>query len=101
MIFTQYRGPFNKSLILSDISSSGSPVKLKYLQIGIEYPHSIPISEFEENDYSYIISINDSRYLITERDVLEFSNLSVTSFKIDFLKNSRYLIVNVTYEEAN
>lgn len=107
MTFIQYRGPFNDNdtLTLSEFSSSGSPIKLRYLQIGIEHPHSIPIFEFEETEkginYPYIVSINNSTYLITERDVLEFANLSIANLTIKFLQDSPYLIVNVAYEEAD
>jgi len=99
MVFIQRRGPFNGSLTFAP----ETPIALNYLQIGIEHPQTIPISEFEEDSYPFIFSINNGeRYLITERDVLEFSDLSLSTFTIVFLKpENPYLIVNVAYEEAN
>jgi hypothetical protein len=98
MTFIQRRGPFDGVLVFKP----EGPIKLTYLQIGIESPHSIPISEFEDNDFSFTCSINGKNYLVTERDVLEFSNLSLETISVTFVKpNNPYLIVNVAYEEAN
>lgn len=124
MIFKQFRGPFtkddNNQYTITLPSQSDQGIKLSYLQIGIEHPHSIPISEFEEEEkklpdgsiqkrisYPCIISINDlqqqspiQQYLLTERDVLEFTNLSLGSFTIKILQNNPYLIINIAYEEV-
>ena len=123
MIFKQFRGPFTKDnnnrYTITLPSQSEQGIKLSYLQIGIEHPHSIPISEFEKEaelsdgsiqkkiTYPCIISINDlqqqssiQQFLLTERDVLEFTDLSIGSFEIEFLQNNPYLIVNVAYEEV-
>lgn len=107
MIFIQRKGPFNEALNFAPTT----PVKLRYLQIGIEHPHSIPLSEIEDDSsfpffsgetrsYPFVCRINGDSYLITERDVLEFSNLTLASFSITFVDPSDpYLIVNVSYEE--
>ena len=123
MIFKQFRGPFtkddNNQYTIKLPSQSDQGIKLSYLQVGIEHPHSIPISEFEEEEklpdgsiqkkitYPCIISINDfqpqspiQQYVLTERDVLEFTDISMGSLEIEILQDNPYLIVNVAYEEV-
>lgn len=110
MIFLQKYGPFTNPLIFAPTSE----IKLKFLQIGIEHPESIPISEFEDNNYPIIFTIKsvdrsdvngqevEESYLITERDILEFSNLNLDHFSLSFTDpTNKYLIVNVAYEEAD
>lgn len=109
MIFVQKRGPFESNTTVFEPSG---PIKLRYLQIGIEYPHSIPISEYEvdaNNKVTYpgIFNINDSSeyYVLTEKDVLEFSNLTLEKITVYFsskkIYSNPYLTINVSYEEQN
>ena len=60
----QFIGPFSAGQSI-DLGLSG----VTYVQIGIEHPHSIPISEFTP---TVILSINNTNYCITEKDILEF-----------------------------
>ena len=73
-----------------------------YVQIGVERPHSNPLSEMI--DFAAIISINGKRYSVTDRDILEFGQIDMSKFQLD-LKildvNNPYLIVDLAYEVAN
>lgn len=105
MVFLQKRGPFNKVLEFKEFSSSG--IQLTYLRIGVESPESTPLFEIpydESNKLNYpiIFSLNNDNFILTERDVLEFSNLSLNSLRFTFTNpKNPYLIVNVAYEEAD
>lgn len=99
MKIKQFIGPFtNNSQI--DVGSSLSGAT--FVQIGIEHPRTPPYSEIDKNvEYPYpvILNINSVDYVITERDVLEFSNLSARNMNIIIkdIKNP-YLLINVGYE---
>ena len=122
MIFEQHRAPFSSEPISFGNKNNKT---IRYFRIGIENPHSIPLSEMDLDhssiDANYLIfqieygtgaeKTTDS-YLITENDVLEFSNLNITNFALSFISDSEkrynyihkynpYLIVNIAYEEAN
>ena len=73
-----------------------------YVQIGIERPHSIPLSELI--DFAAIVMINGKRYSITDRDILEFGNFELTKSKLDLRIldiNNPYLIIDLAYETAD
>lgn len=108
MKFEQYIGPFTSDTIILNKRN------VTYLQIGIEHPQSIPISEIPENndviDWPIIIGINRSSnnsnftekdYIITDKDILEFE-LNHETVNITIYENENpYLIINVAYEDAN
>ena len=72
----------------------------KYIQIGIERPHNIPIS-LPYEPFSTPIRINNRRYAITDKEILEFGNIYGT-FTIEVLeKNNPYLIIDLAYEIAD
>ena len=105
MKLDQFIGPFTSNLVLnrSDVT---------YLQIGVEHPHSTPISEINEDEYGniewpIIVSINKGNqqterdFIITEKDLLEFE-LNHEPVNIIIHKNlDPYIIINVAYEDAN
>lgn len=104
MRMEQYIGPFNSNLTLNKQN-------VTYLQIGIEHPHSIPISELEESNnniqWPIIIGINKSSnnqsehdYIITENDSLELELNHETINIIIYENKNPYLIINVAYEDA-
>ena len=111
MRLEQYIGPFKTNQILFNKKN------VSYLQLGIEHPHSIPLSELEDfNDNSHILigiytvdtisnqvpAISQKDFLLSEKDILEFKlngykNVAVI---IRENKNNPYLIINAAYEDA-
>lgn len=95
----QFIGPFSYNQILN-FDDLGN---VKIVQIGIERPHSIPISE--EGTQKIIIQITgagrnyDGEYCLGETDLLEFENLYTTNLRI-LVKdaNNPYLIITAAYE---
>lgn len=96
MKLEQYIGPFSKS---NQIIFNKSNVK--YLQLGIEYPYSIPLSETDFDQPSALIRINSKEFILTLHDILEFKNLNLTNVIIEVENkiNDSYLIINIAYEE--
>lgn len=87
----QFIGPFSTGQSI-DLGLSS----VTYLQIGIEHPHSIPISEQEPE---VILSINNVTYSITDKDILEFENLNLSNLSIVIEEaNNPYFIINIAYE---
>lgn len=85
-----------------------------YMQIGIEQPHSIPYYfynyENKELTDKQIVSIDSSTqvvtpYLITDKDILEWGNLSTNFLDTNILlenlsdEDKKYLIIDIGYEE--
>lgn len=108
MKFEQYIGPFTSNTLIFNKRN------VTYLQIGIEHPHSIPISEIPENnnniEWPIIIGINrnsnssnfmEKDYVITDYDALEFELNHETVNVVIYENNNPYLIINVAYEDAN
>ena len=87
----QFIGPFSAEQSI-DLGLSG----VTYVQIGIEHPHSIPISESAP---TVIISINNTNYCITEKDILEFEQLDLDQLSITVQEaNNPYFIIDIAYE---
>lgn len=123
MWFTQRVGPFKSGQVIFNKKN------VNYLQIGIEHPHSIPISRYEnlvsddeviieypgsivvttENDTKFpiIFSLNKGTnqnqrdFVVTEKDIFEtrFNAESVIITTSDI--KDPYLIINIAYEDAN
>ena len=96
MKIKQFIGPFNSGPLNLGLNSSN-----KIVQIGVERPHSIPISE--EGTQSIIFSINNGGEQIScsigERDILEFENLYADNFSITVEElTNPYLIIDIAYE---
>ena len=71
-----------------------------YLQIGVERPHSAPISEIE--DFNVVLSINGITYTVTDKEILEFGDVYFTTLSINILDaNNPYLIVDLGYRTAD
>lgn len=127
MIFEQYRAPFKPEKIPISFGEKNNK-QVKYFRIGIENPHSIPLFEMDLDNHSiddYVIftiehgTENETTidsYILTEKDILEFSNLDMKSFNLSLPpyvtvdnnkkynsvhKYNPYLTVNIAYEEAN
>ena len=106
MKLDQFIGPFksNNTIIFSRPN-------VTYLQIGIEHPHSVPISEIEENNnniqWPLIVGINkgtsqsEHDYIITDKNILELELNHETVSVIVYKNLDPYLIINVAYEDAN
>lgn len=107
MKLQQFIGPFTENSVLFNKKN------VNYLQLGIENPHSIPISElddFSENNWPIIVSINsqspntitDKDFIITTKDILELkpNGLQSITVKIKKGQNNPYLIINAAYEDA-
>ena len=87
----QFIGPFSAGQSI-DLGLSG----VTYVQIGIEHPHSIPISESAP---TAILSINNTNYCITEKDILEFEQLDLDQLSITVQEaNNPYFIIDIAYE---
>lgn len=87
----QFTGPFSIGQSI-DLGLSG----VRYVQIGIEHPHSIPISEITPIT---ILSINNVDYCITEKDILEFEQLNLDELSIVIQEaNNPYFIIDIAYE---
>ena len=87
----QFVGPFSSGPLNLNIGNR------KIVQIGIERPHSIPMSE--EGTQKIILMINDQSFSIGETDILEFENLYAnnTTIIVQELTNP-YLIIDIAYE---
>lgn len=99
MKMQQFIGPFQNN----DLELHAENVT--YLQIGIEYPYSIPLLELEEENnniiWPLIVTINSQDFIITDKNILELK-LNHESINIRIHKNlSPYIIINVAYENAN
>ena len=94
-----------KSLQLTNLSSSDTLLKnVTYLQIGVQSPYNIPITELEQDDpFQLPVIINDKHFTITDRDILEFSDFHFQgdSIKIAFGKTNKFVIVDLIYETAD
>lgn len=87
----QFIGPFSVGQLI-DLGLSN----VTYIQIGIEHPHSVPISEQES---TVILLINNVTYAITEKDILEFENLNLSNLSIVIEEaNNPYFIIDIAYE---
>lgn len=86
--------PNDTSIVLNNVA---------YLQIGIERPHSIPISEFPSyTDFNVILRIQGKEYIVTDRDVLEFGDIYFPTLNIEIVDaNNPYLIIDLAYETAD
>lgn len=83
-----------------------------YMQIGIEQPQSMPYFSFTEENQnlsdqqtvSISSSLVDAPYLVTDKDVLEWSELFTQSLNTNMVLenlsdyNKRYLIIDIGYE---
>lgn len=108
MRLEQYIGPFTTNQVIFNKSN------VSYLQLGIEHPHSIPLSELEnienENSWPIVVAINSSTsntitqrdFVITTKDILELkpSGLATITITIKDKINNPYLIINAAYEDA-
>lgn len=111
MILKQYVGPFAKGDIIATIKDD-SLKNVTFLQLGVECPHSIPLSEIDlENDAGWPIRItineedtqykNTRDYLITDKDILELK-IQAPKLTLEILKEtSPYFIINAAYEIAS
>lgn len=89
----QFIGPFS----VNEVLNLNFPNNANFVKIGIEYPHSIPISE--NITIPILLSINGIEYAITEKDILEFENLNMSQLVIIIKKiNSPYFIIDIAYE---
>lgn len=97
MKLEQHIGPFPTSNRIIFNKSN-----VKYLQLGIEYPYSIPFSETDFDWPSALIRINSKEFILTLHDILEFKNLNLTTVIIEIENkiNDPYLIINIAYEET-
>lgn len=87
----QFIGPFSNEQLL-DLGLSN----IKYMQIGAEFPYSVPITE---KNPTVVLSINDKDYAITEKDILEFENMNLSQLPIIIKKaNDPYIIIDISYE---
>lgn len=115
MILEQWVGPFAKDPEKVTFTKEN----VTYLQLGVEYPHSIPLSEIELKDsdegtdntsWPIKISINKGEgqywrdFVITDKDILE---LKLKESKIEVIVHgnddprNKYLIINAAYETAS
>ena len=79
------------------------PDNVTYLQIGIQNPYNIPITELLENNSMYIpVKIKNKEYTITDKDILEFSDIHFRGTNLISLNsNNKYIIADIVYETAD
>ena len=108
MRLEQYVGPFTTNQVVFNKSN------VSYLQLGIERPHSIPISELDDinndSDWPIVVAINSSTpeitttkdFVITTKDILELKPNGLTTITVTIKDNidNPYLIINAAYEDA-
>lgn len=107
MWIKQYKYPF------TDIIQNGKIIlsyqNIKFVQIGIERPHSIPIFPYEELDTKIKISddlnhnvTQQHTYKINSSDILEFGDLDKKNLTIE-LENPEdpYTIITIAYEKED
>lgn len=106
MRLQQFVGPFTENQILLNKSN------ITYLQLGIEHPHSIPLSELENVDDSEVIigvyqtddisNITQQDFIMFDKDILEFKLNGWQKINVIIRKenNNPYLIINAAYEDA-
>lgn len=100
MKIKQFRGPFLDNKI--NLSSLGSNVKI--IQLGVECPQCIPLSERINNQQlidKIVYTTDDKTYTIGDKDILEFENLYIDAANIFInseFNNNPYLIVDIAYE---
>lgn len=85
-----------------------------YIQIGIEQPQSFPYFSFIEGNRNLVDQRNVSisslpsvnvPYLITDKDILEWSELSTNFLNTNMIlqnlsdEDKKYLIIDIGYEE--
>lgn len=106
MKFQQIVGPFTTKKIIFNKSH------VNYLQIGIEYPHSIPLCCYtNEIEWPLVFSISDSEdasglrdnwhnFVMMEKDIFE-QRLNSASVQVVLEDVSNpYFIINIAYEDA-
>lgn len=103
MKMKQYCGPFEEDAITLNLSN------VIYIKIGIEYPHSIPISCIQNDNFDNFLTVGINKdlnqsehdFIITEKDILELY-LEKQNLKIDIYKpNNPYMIITVLYDNMS
>lgn len=109
MKLQQFIGPFTKNQILFNIKN------VSYMQLGIEHPHSIPLSELPSVEDSEVIigiytiednniipAISQKDFILSEKDILEFKLNGRKNIMVIIRQNinNPYLIINAAYEDA-
>lgn len=107
MRLQQFIGPFTNNQVLFNINN------VSYMQLGIEHPHSIPLSELESLEDNQVIvgiytseedsnAITQKDFIIFEKDILEFRLNGRKTIKVVIRQNinNPYLIINAAYEDA-
>lgn len=122
MKLKQLIGPFSQNAKQYIDEDNGGIIlnltNIVYLQIGVEHPHSAPISEIDwDNENNFItLAINElesnfnntiledtnqRRFILSDKDILEFYyNRSRIHLHI-WDNNNPYLIVNIAYKTAD
>ena len=110
MKFQQIVGPFTSKSTSKKIVFNKSHVN--YLQVGIEYPHSIPLCCYtDEIEWPLIFNIKDSEnasevsnnwhsFVMMEKDIFEQRlNDAAVQIILNDITNP-YFIINIAYEDA-
>ena len=122
MWIKQYRYPFTNNFISNNKIILSFP-NVKFVQIGVECPHSIPIflyNEFKKDNDSFKIDdeasdikvkISDNInhnvtsehiYKINSLDLLEFNNLNKKDLTIEIpYPEDPYTIITIAYEKED
>lgn len=89
----QFVGPFDNSAI--DLDLSGAAI----IQMGIECPRGLPWA-FDNSIPmpTATITIDGKEFILTEKEILEWENLSLNSSVIIIKNASPYVIVDISYE---
>lgn len=95
----QIRGPKSAG----DIVDIDAETSITYVHIGVQVPDTWPIEYADsERGLSTELSINGTSYHICDTGILEFDNISETSFTIEFNKDVPWgTIIDFVYDTDN
>lgn len=76
-----------------------NPLTDSAVQIGIEHLHSRPLFDANNLNEMFSIMVGEDTFIISEKDILEFNNLSKTNISCDTTNWDDYTFVTIGYEE--
>lgn len=83
MKLIQYTGPFSAGQRIS----IPAEINYTYVHIGIEMPYQEPIVNIK-SPINPDIQVNSKTYRVNDKGILEFDDLAVISWEIEFLKDA-------------
>ena len=118
----QLKGPFSQTAKQYIDTDNGGIIlnftNITYMQIGIECPHSIPVSEVDfDNEEQFItLAINEfesnfdntitadttqRRFILSDKDILEFRYNKARVHLHIWDNDNPYMIINIAYQDTD